>query len=634
MMFLVSTEGVPSVASWIRIGDGGAGPPVDLTAPSTPTNLTSTPSAGKIDLTWTASTDDVGVTNYIVRRNGTEIGTAPGTTYTDTTVGAGQTYTYTVQAADAAGNRSAESTPVTAGVPSEPGAAITFRASTTATTASSSITIPTPPHQPGDLLLASVDVRGKPTITAGAGWQLVRDDVNASSMRKATYWRVAGSAEPASYSFTFSGTSANAVGSIASYFGVSGTNPIDASAGQINASSASITAPSVTTVTPNALVVGLFGTARPADVTAPAGTTERSEVKTAATASFPGHRGDRGPGAGDRWRDGGEGGHGVGRGRANIGQLVALRPGTATPPGDTTAPSVPTGLTATPSTGKVDLAWTASTDNVAVTGYRVRRDNVDITPTTGITGTTFSDTTVTAATTYSYTVSALDAATNQSAPSNPATATTPAGADTVPPSVPTGLTATPAAGKVDLAWTASTDNVAVTGYRVRRDNVDITPTTGITGTTFSDTTVTAATTYSYTVSALDAATNQSAQSTPATATTPPAQPGSGITFRAAATGTNSSPTALLIPMPASQAGDVLLAAVYVRATRRSPHPPAGSWSAATSTAPPCAKPCTGRPPPPPKRRRTPSSSAPAPPNARQPGRSRPTQGSPPPPRST
>ena len=94
---------------------------------------------------------------------------------------------------------------------------------------------------------------------------------------------------------------------------------------------------------------------------------------------------------------------------------------------------MPTGLTATPAAGKVDLAWTASTDNVAVTGYRVRRDNVDITPTTGITGTTFSDTTVTAATTYSYTVSALDAAGNQSAPSNPATATTPAGPTPLPP---------------------------------------------------------------------------------------------------------------------------------------------------------------------------------------------------------
>ena len=64
---------------------------------------------------------------------------------------------------------------------------------------------------------------------------------------------------------------------------------------------------------------------------------------------------------------------------------------------------------------------------------------------------------------------AVDAAGNLSAYSAIATATTPAAPDTTPPSAPTGLGATAVStSQIDLAWTASTDNVGVTGYRVER----------------------------------------------------------------------------------------------------------------------------------------------------------------------
>ena len=94
--------------------------------------------------------------------------------------------------------------------------------------------------------------------------------------------------------------------------------------------------------------------------------------------------------------------------------------------GDTQAPSAPTNLTAAPSAGQVSLAWTGSTDNVAVTGYRVIRDGAAI-ATVGPSTTNYTDTTVAPATTYAYTVRAFDAAGNTSASSNTATATTPAG---------------------------------------------------------------------------------------------------------------------------------------------------------------------------------------------------------------
>ena len=77
-------------------------------------NLAATAISGsQIDLSWTASTDNVGVTGYLVERcQGTgcssfaQIGTTAGTTYNDTGLTSGTSYTYRVRATDAAGNLS------------------------------------------------------------------------------------------------------------------------------------------------------------------------------------------------------------------------------------------------------------------------------------------------------------------------------------------------------------------------------------------------------------------------------------------------------------------------------------------------------------------------------------------------
>ena len=83
----------------------------DSAAPTAPTGLNATSVASdRVVLTWTASTDNVAVTGYDVLRNGSVIGTPTGTTLTDTTVAANQSYAYTVRAKDAAGNVSAPST--------------------------------------------------------------------------------------------------------------------------------------------------------------------------------------------------------------------------------------------------------------------------------------------------------------------------------------------------------------------------------------------------------------------------------------------------------------------------------------------------------------------------------------------
>jgi cellulose 1,4-beta-cellobiosidase len=132
-------------------------------------------------------------------------------------------------------------------------------------------------------------------------------------------------------------------------------------------------------------------------------------------------------------------------------------------PVDTTAPSVPTGLTATAGDTQVALSWTASTDNVGVTGYRVYRGGTLI---ASPTGTSYTDTGLTNGTAYSYTVAATDAAGNLSAQSAAASAT-PVGAPTAP-SAPTGLTATAGNTQVSLSWTAPYNGgAAITDYIVQ-----------------------------------------------------------------------------------------------------------------------------------------------------------------------
>lgn len=85
--------------------------PPDTTAPSTPTGLVLSAQDGyTAELTWTASTDNVGVSSYKIFRDGTQIGTSASASYKDGTVVPGNTYDYSVAALDAAGNVSAEST--------------------------------------------------------------------------------------------------------------------------------------------------------------------------------------------------------------------------------------------------------------------------------------------------------------------------------------------------------------------------------------------------------------------------------------------------------------------------------------------------------------------------------------------
>lgn len=96
--------------------------------------------------------------------------------------------------------------------------------------------------------------------------------------------------------------------------------------------------------------------------------------------------------------------------------------------GDATAPSAPTGLVASGTTQTAtNLSWTASTDNVAVTGYEVYQGT---TLKATVTTTTYAVTGLTAATAYTFSVKAKDAAGNTSASSNTVNVTTLSGGGT------------------------------------------------------------------------------------------------------------------------------------------------------------------------------------------------------------
>jgi chitodextrinase len=184
---------------------------------------------------------------------------------------------------------------------------------------------------------------------------------------------------------------------------------------------------------------------------------------------------------------------------------------------DTTAPTVPAGLTAAAtSSSQISLSWKAATDQVGVKGYKIYRNRAQI---ANVTGTSFSDSGLTAGTGYGYTVSAYDAAGNNSAPSRTVTTVTQgASPDTsTGPTIPDGLSATPASNsEIDLSWTASTDTNGISGYYVYRNDAQIAT---VSEPSFADAGLKPSTVYRYNVAAYNEAGETSAKSANIYATT-------------------------------------------------------------------------------------------------------------------
>ena len=175
---------------------------------------------------------------------------------------------------------------------------------------------------------------------------------------------------------------------------------------------------------------------------------------------------------------------------------------------DTSAPTVPTGLKEKSVTGStVTMTWNASTDNYDVEYYKIYRG----TTLAGTSETTqFTDTGLLQETTYSYRVSAVDFAGNESAKCGAVNMTT--HFDETPPTVPDNLRLMHAtSSSVTFAWDPSTDDTAVTGYNVYRGTrLLATLAPGVT--TYTESNLTPSTSLTYYVSAFDAQGNTSAKS--------------------------------------------------------------------------------------------------------------------------
>jgi len=202
---------------------------------------------------------------------------------------------------------------------------------------------------------------------------------------------------------------------------------------------------------------------------------------------------------------------------------------TANPPPDQTSPSIPLSLAALPaSASQVNLSWNVATDNIGVAEYRLERSQgVGSTGFSEIgtpTGLFFTDSGLSAATVYNYRVRAADAVGNLSDYSVMVTVTTGNPADQISPSVPGNISAiTVGTSRVDVGWSASTDNSEVVGYRLERSegagSSSFVQVATPSGTTVSDSGLSAGTVFNYRVRAADAAGNLSDYSTVVTATT-------------------------------------------------------------------------------------------------------------------
>jgi chitodextrinase len=502
---------------------------LDTTAPNVPTGLAvAVISTTELDLSWNAATDPTvagaltsGLAGYEVYKDGSLLDTLGlVTSYSATGLTAGTLYSFRVRAFDADGNASAQCTAVTG---------TTLALDTTAPSVPTGLALTVRGTDVIDLdWNASSDTTVGGAVTSGlAGYNIYKDGSLLDTVGLVTSYSASGLTANTLYSFRVSA------------FDVATNESAQCSAQTATTDSAALNPDTTPPSVPTGLAVAVISTTQ-LNLT--------WNVSTDPTIS-----GDTRSGlAGYKvYKDGSL--------LATLGGVTSysatgLTPGTlysfrvsaydiatnesaqctavtnTTTALDTTAPSVPTGLAvAVISTTQLNLSWSASSDTVVggaitsgLSGYKVYKDG-SLLATLG-TVTSYSATGLTPGTLYSFRVSAYDVATNESAQCTAVTGTTLA-LDTTAPSVPTGLAlAVTGTSTINLSWNASSDTVvsgAVTsglsGYKVYKNGVLLATLGNVTS--YGATGLTANTSYSFRVSAYDAAANESAQCTAVAATT-------------------------------------------------------------------------------------------------------------------
>ncbi len=464
---------------------------VDNVAPTAPQNVVAANISGSgFRITWTASTDNVGVSSYNVYRNGAFAGTVTGTSFLFSGLTVATTYNITVLAQDAAKNRSPLSTPL----------AVTTLASLIDTTA---------PSVPIGLNATNVAV-----TSFTLNWTASTDNVGVTKYEVYRGTTFLGSPTTTSFNVTSLVSNTRYTMTVLA---------VDAAGNK----SAVSTALSVTTLP-------FVGT----DITppnVPTGLVSRNITETGFTVAWQAATDNAGVTSYNVYN----GGKYVttvsitsytfsgliagttysitvmaldaAKNRSPLSAPLSVKTTGTTPVLDTTAPTAPTNLVSSAvSTTGFTVSWTASTDNVGVTGYNVYRDGKYVATTTRLTY-TFSG--LLANTTYSITVLAMDAAKNRSVLSAPLSVKTNLVApDSIAPTAPTGLVSSNiTTTSFVVSWTPATDNIGVTDYNVYRNGTYLAT---IKTTTYTFTGLVSNTAYNITVLALDAARNRSPLSAP------------------------------------------------------------------------------------------------------------------------
>jgi hypothetical protein len=556
-------------------------PGSELNPPSVPQNLAATVSGNNtVTLTWSPSVDAEGpIASYGIIRNGVALFNVDGstTTYVDLNVPAG-TYTYTVNAVDLVGNRSADSAPATATTTLQPAGNVTVHEPPVAPI--SIIAFPARDFTSSEGYIASDTVsvqviRNGFVISTASGlvpvddpttpifdgtvevnhpgggcWQGVTPDIRPGDIIRQIAFNPDGTVRTADQTTVSNLTAFRPVVVHAATPGLNdGIIEVHGEAMNKNGTPIDLGAIEQRLVAPrDAFDLNGRRTLRAASspidgvmsydvVNNPTGTkwtaryTGLNENDVARAVGGTTSTGRTFPGAETRiqWL----GADTLAGTELTIYENAdAAAPGPSAPCGapleplDTAAPSVPVLQAVRSGARDVQLTWTASTDNVAVFGYGIYRDGVRI-RNVGPTPASYLDANVPAGN-HTYTVDAIDSASTQAPDGTYASRGQAWGnrsaqsnavsilmPDTTAPTVPQNLVATTSLSNVTLTWSASTDDVGVAGYRVYRGGVVLADVSG-TATTYTDT-VAAAGTYTYTVDAVDAVGNRSAQSASATA---------------------------------------------------------------------------------------------------------------------
>lgn len=354
-----SAEEIATTNAWYAVGVGAAysGGSSDTTAPTAPTNLVASgTTSSATNLSWTASTDNVGVTGYNVYSGTTLLGTATGTTYTASGLTASTTYSFTVKAKDAAGNLSAASNAVS----------VTTSAATATYCASKGNSV-------ADEYIGRVQIGTiNNASTGGTGYS----DFTSISTNVTK-----GSATAITITPTWTGSTYSE--GYAVWIDLNNDKDFDDAGELIWSKAASTTTPATGSFT--------VPTSATSGATRMRVSMKYNAIPTQCEAFSYGEVED---------------------------YTVNLVTGTA----DTTAPTAPTNLAASGTTStSTTLSWTAATDNVGVTGYDVYQGTI---LKATVTTTSYTVTGLTAATAYSFSVKAKDAAGNVSASSNVVNVTT------------------------------------------------------------------------------------------------------------------------------------------------------------------------------------------------------------------